>query len=36
MFIAIGTLTSNLFYIPIGLTKVFPMQHVIHILSVVF
>ncbi|WP_102349005.1 energy coupling factor transporter S component ThiW [Bacillus sp. Marseille-P3661] len=35
MLVAIGTLTSNLFYIPIGFTKVFPMQHFINVLSAV-
>jgi len=35
MMIAIGTLTSHLFYIPIGFTKVFPMQHFINVLSAV-
>ena len=27
MMVAIGTLTSHMFYIPIGFAKVFPMQH---------
>lgn len=35
MLVAIGTLTSNLFYIPVGFTKVFPMQHLINVLSAV-
>ncbi len=35
MLIAIGTLTSNVFFIPIGFTKVFPMQHFINVLSAV-
>ena len=35
MMIAIGTLTSHMFYIPIGFTKVFPMQHFINVLSAV-
>ena len=35
MLIAIGTLTSHMFYIPIGFTKVFPMQHFINVLSAV-
>ncbi|GKU83107.1 energy coupling factor transporter S component ThiW [Niallia sp. NCCP-28] len=35
MMIAIGTLSSNLFYIPIGFTKVFPVQHFINVLSAV-
>ncbi|MEH7746441.1 energy coupling factor transporter S component ThiW, partial [Neobacillus drentensis] len=35
MMIAIGTLSSNLFYIPIGFTKVFPIQHFLNVLSAV-
>lgn len=35
MLIAMGTLTSNLFYIPLGVTKLFPMQHLINVLSAV-
>ncbi|WP_458413524.1 energy coupling factor transporter S component ThiW [Schinkia sp. CFF1] len=35
MLVAIGTLTSHLFYIPLGFTKVFPMQHFINVLSAV-
>jgi len=35
MMIAIGTISSNLFYIPIGFTKVFPVQHFINVLSAV-
>lgn len=35
MLVAVGTLTSNVFYIPIGFTKVFPMQHFINVLSAV-
>ncbi|MFB5197530.1 energy coupling factor transporter S component ThiW [Neobacillus sp. KR4-4] len=35
MIIAIGTLTSNLFYIPIGFTKVFPIQHFMNVISAV-
>lgn len=35
MFVAVGTLTSHLFFIPIGLTKVFPMQHLINVLLAV-
>lgn len=35
MMVAIGTLTSHMFYIPIGLAKVFPMQHLINVLSAV-
>ena len=33
MMIAIGTLTSHVFFIPIGVTKVFPMQHFINVLT---
>jgi energy coupling factor transporter S component ThiW len=33
--IAIGTLSSNLFYIPVGFTKVFPVQHLLNVLSAV-
>ncbi|MDF2653340.1 MAG: thiW protein [Paenibacillus sp.] len=35
MMIAIGTLSSNLFYIPVGVTKLFPVQHFINVLSAV-
>jgi energy coupling factor transporter S component ThiW len=35
MLIAIGTLTSHLFYIPMGFAKVFPIQHLINVLSAV-
>lgn len=35
MMIAIGTLSSNLVAIPIGFTKVFPMQHFLNVLSAV-
>jgi energy coupling factor transporter S component ThiW len=35
MFIAIGTLTSNLLFIPVGVTKLFPVQHFINVLSAV-
>ncbi|MDZ5470193.1 energy coupling factor transporter S component ThiW [Bacillus sp. 31A1R] len=35
MMVAIGTLTSHMFYIPIGFAKVFPMQHFINVLSAV-
>ena len=35
MMIAIGTMSSNLFYIPIGFTKVFPIQHFLNVLSAV-
>src|SRR3954470_15036888 len=35
MMIAIGTITSNLVAIPIGFTRVFPMQHFLNVLSAV-
>ncbi|WP_147532777.1 energy coupling factor transporter S component ThiW [Bacillus marasmi] len=35
MLIAIGTLTSHVFFIPLGVVKVFPMQHFINVLSAV-
>lgn len=35
MMITIGTLTSHMFFIPIGFAKVFPMQHFINVLSAV-
>jgi energy coupling factor transporter S component ThiW len=35
MMIAIGTISSNLFYIPVGFTKVFPVQHFMNVLSAV-
>jgi len=35
MMVAIGTMTSNLFFIPIGFTKVFPVQHFLNVLSAV-
>ncbi|OCA81614.1 energy coupling factor transporter S component ThiW [Bacillus sp. FJAT-27225] len=35
MFIALGTLTSHLFYIPLGIVKAFPIQHVMNVLSAV-
>ncbi len=35
MMIAIGTISSNLFYIPIGFTKVFPVQHFLNVVSAV-
>jgi energy coupling factor transporter S component ThiW len=35
MMVAIGTITSNLVAIPIGFTKVFPMQHFLNVLSAV-
>ena len=36
MIIAIGTLTSHILYIPIGFTKIFPIQHFLNVLSAVF
>ncbi|MED4074344.1 energy coupling factor transporter S component ThiW [Priestia endophytica] len=35
LLMAIGTLTSHLFYIPLGFAKIFPLQHVINVLSAV-
>lgn len=35
MLIAMGTLTSNLLYIPLGVTKLFPMQSLINVLAAV-
>ncbi|WP_066064513.1 energy coupling factor transporter S component ThiW [Neobacillus soli] len=35
MMIAIGTISSNLLYIPVGFTKVFPVQHFLNVLSAV-
>ncbi|MEH7106601.1 energy coupling factor transporter S component ThiW [Bacillus sp. JJ1764] len=35
MMIAIGTISSNLVAIPIGFTKVFPVQHFLNVLSAV-
>ncbi|MFP7471102.1 energy coupling factor transporter S component ThiW [Niallia taxi] len=35
MMVAIGTMTSNLFFLPIGFTKVFPVQHFLNVLSAV-
>lgn len=35
MLVAIGTLTSHLIYLPIGVTKVFPVQHFLNVLSAV-
>jgi energy coupling factor transporter S component ThiW len=35
MFIAIGTLSSNVFFIPVGFTKLFPVQHFMNVLSAV-
>ncbi len=33
--IAIGTLTGSIFYIPIGVVKAFPVQHLINVLSAI-
>nr|WP_263327456.1 energy coupling factor transporter S component ThiW [Neobacillus sp. Marseille-Q6967] len=35
MMIAIGTFTSNLLFIPVGFTKLFPVQHFLNVLSAV-
>jgi energy coupling factor transporter S component ThiW len=35
MMIAIGTIAGNVFYIPVGFTKVFPVQHFLNVLSAV-
>lgn len=35
LFIAIGTISSNLIYIPVGVSKCFPVQHIINVLSAV-
>lgn len=35
MMIAIGTLSSHLFFIPLGFAKAFPIQHLINVLSAV-
>ena len=35
LLIAIGTLTANLFYIPAGISKCFPVQHCINVLSAI-
>ncbi|NMD69160.1 energy coupling factor transporter S component ThiW [Bacillus sp. DNRA2] len=35
MLVAIGTLTSHVFFIPLGVIKVFPIQHFINVLSAV-
>lgn len=34
-FISIGTFTGNLLYIPVGVSKMFPVQHAINVLSAV-
>lgn len=35
LLVAIGTVTANLFYIPVGISKCFPMQHCINVLCAV-
>ncbi|RSD26616.1 energy coupling factor transporter S component ThiW [Mesobacillus subterraneus] len=35
MFMAIGTLTSHMLFIPLGIVKVFPVQHFINVLAAV-
>ncbi len=35
LLVAIGTLTANLFYIPVGISKCFPIQHCINVLCAV-
>ena len=35
LLVAIGTLTANLLYIPVGISKCFPMQHCINVLCAV-
>jgi len=35
LLIAIGTLTANLIYIPVGVAKCFPVQHMINVISAV-
>ena len=35
LLIAIGTVTGNLIYIPVGIAKCFPIQHTINVLSAV-
>lgn len=35
MIIAIGTLTSHILYIPLGFTKLFPIQHFLNVLTAV-
>lgn len=35
MLIAIGTISSNMFYIPLGFTKLFPVQHFLNVVSAV-
>lgn len=35
LFVAIGTLSSHLIYIPVGISKCYPVQHTINVLSAV-
>jgi len=35
LFVAVGTLTGNIFYIPVGVAKCFPVQHAINVLSAI-
>lgn len=35
LFIALGTLTSHLIYIPVGISRCFPIQHLINVLTAV-
>ncbi|GAA0317780.1 hypothetical protein GCM10008967_05440 [Bacillus carboniphilus] len=35
MFVAIGTVTSSLVFIPIGIVKAFPIQHILNVMSAV-
>lgn len=35
MLIALGVITGSLFYIPVGVAKAFPIQHVINVISAV-
>lgn len=36
LLIALGTLTGHLIYIPVGVSKCFPVQHLINVISAVF
>lgn len=35
MMAAVGTLSSSMLYIPLGFTRVFPVQHLLNVLSAV-
>lgn len=35
LLVALGTLTSNLVYVPVGIAKCYPVQHTINVLSAV-